>query len=1030
MYFCAALILPRTILCAGVQILTTTPTSIDVSSKCKLQKGEIIHRYYIYQVSELFCSVNALHAGTETADSDSINSLKYHCLSDLPGILSDNLFIKRLGLRFLEIQDCFLTRITSNALTKLSKLSRIIIQAGYKGDRKDKCVQARTLTARSSAEHEEVSNATKKICSENYLSFPKGILSGNKVLWHLQMEALRLNNSILTEIRELRRLQFLSLRDNYITAVPFDSIAKLTELTTLDISMNEIKEILKGAFKSQYNLKTLDISHNSIYTIAHGTFGGLIRLRELNLAGNQITTIISRMFEPLHPLKKLDVSDNYIELIEQDAFYAMDSLSYLYLNENNISILHNDTFSNLTLLEELYLSDNSIVEVSSDIFIRDGNLKLLDISFNNIAGFHSINVNVNTNDRGYLSSTLEKLFLQNNSIVTIDWSTFLAFPSLKTLDISNNKIADRKIDIVWLPEQLEILNISGNAMDRLKIIISDAFGKTSSLKQLDASHNQISNLSIVELPHSTATGLISFHIGYNPFHCDCNMLWLRNLITLQNGITETYVIKDYDSLYCHSLYRHEPRFMTDINPENFLCEYNTSCPETCTCYQNENSANVNIVDCKNNNITVVSSEMPKDCTVLDLSGNSVSSLEPVNFDEMPQLKELLINQSQVSEIDKGSFRNLSELKKLDLAENQLTVLAMDMFEGLVRLETLDIRFNLIRKIEEGTFQAMKSLSFLDIRGNQLKTISAIEFESFTPIQSLKLSRNPWSCECGFVEIMKRFMNLNAKRIDDFDDITCSYYDREKNMQIEHFLYDVHKPKFCVNDEVIYKVLDQPLIISISVVLAIIIIGLIIFVVVFKNRKFLKLWCFMKFRVRFGYANEINDVNRPYDAFVSYCSKDGRVIAQEIVPRLEEPKNGRQGYKLYVSDRDFPAGGSIAETIIHAVKISKRVLVIVSDNYLKSEWCQYEFRQAHYQLIKERSNRIIMILLEELNQDLIYEEIGHYLKTRTYVKYEDPLVWPKVEYAMPETKAIENNRNQNREDDRVEFIPLEVMSGDI
>ena len=353
-----------------------------------------------------------------------------------------------------------------------------------------------------------------------------------------------------------------------------------------------------------------------------------------------------------------------------------------------------------------------------------------------------------------------------------------------------------------------------------------------------------------------------------------------------------------------------------------------------------------------------------------------------------------------------------------------------MFEGLVRLETLDIRFNQIRKIEKGTFQARKSLSYLDIRGNQLKTISAIEFESFTQIQSLKLSRNPWSCECGFMEIMKRFMNLNAKRIDDLDDITCNYYDKEKNMKLEHFLYDVHKPKFCVDDEVIYKVLDQPLITSISVVLAIIIIGLIIFVVVFKNRKFLKLWCFMKFRVRFGCANEINDVNRPYDAFVSYCGKDGRVIAQEIVPCLEEPKNGRQGYKLYVSDRDFPAGGSIAETIIHAVKISKRVLVIVSDNYHKSEWCQYEFRQAHYQLIKERSNRIIMILLEELNQDLIYEEIGHYLKTRTYVKYEDPLVWPKVEYAMPETKAIENNRNRNQEDDRVEFIPLEVMSGNI
>ena len=313
------------------------------------------------------------------------------------------------------------------------------------------------------------------------------------------------------------------------------------------------------------------------------------------------------------------------------------------------------------MLEELYISDNRIVEVSCDIFIPDGNFKLLDISFNNIAGFHSTDVNAYFYNRGCLSSTLEKLFMQNNDLETINLSSFFfVFPSLKTLDLSSNKMTDQTIRVAWLPEELETLNISRNLMDHLKIIVSDALGKTSSLKQLDASHNQISNLSIVELPHSTTTGLISFHFGHNPFHCDCNMLWLRNLITLHTGIAETYVIKDYDSLYCHSLYRHKPEFMTDINPENFLCEYNNSCPEACACYRNENSVNVTIVDCKNKNVTAVSNEMPKDCTVLDLSGNSVSSLEPVNFDEMSQLEELLINQSQVSEIDKGSFRSLSE----------------------------------------------------------------------------------------------------------------------------------------------------------------------------------------------------------------------------------------------------------------------------------------------------------------------------------------------------------------------------------
>ena len=603
----------------------------------------------------------------------------------------------------------------------------------------------------------------------------------------------------------------------------------------------------------------------------------------------------------------------------------------------------------------------------------------------------------------------------------------MVFPSLETLDISYNKLSGLAINAAWLPRDLEVLNVSGNDIDNFKIIVSEKFSTQMSLKELDARHNQISTLPIIEIPKSATTGLISFYFGDNPFNCDCKVLWLHNLITLQNSNTETYVIRNSETLSCQSLYRHEPGLMRDMKPENFLCEYNKSCPELCKCYQNDH---VNIVDCKNNNITAISNEISTDSKVLDLSGNSISVLEPNNFDGLSQLEELLINSNQISEVNTGTFRNLSDLRKLDLAQNQLSALQMDMFEGLVGLETLDLRFNQINRVEKGSFQAMKSLKYLNIRGNQLKTISNTEFTSFAQIQSLKLSQNPWPCECAFVEIMKRFMNQNAKRIDDFDDIACEYYDREKNKHMKHFLFDVHKPEFCMNDAAVVKILDNTPVISISVVLSVIIVALIIVIVIFKHRKFLKIWCFVKFRRKFHCDNENDEANRPYDAFISYSSKDVDIVAREIVPHLEEPRNGREGYKLCVRDRDFPAGAGIAETINEAVNKSKRVLVIVSDNYLKSEWCQYEFQKANHQLVQERKNRIIIILLEEVNPDLIYKEIGLYLRTRTYVKYDDPWLWPKVEYDMPDTKAIINPGNQNHEDDRVEFIPLDVMAENV
>ena len=790
---------------------TTLNSTVNISSMCKLQNTTVFPgptRYRNrFHLLELYCVVNSLDADTDidAFPRHVIYSLKYHCISNLPGRLWYGLGAGA-NLRSIELQNCRLTHIASNALTEITTLRRLVIQfEPLNGKGKDSC------SHENGPKNVGMSNTTNMVCLENYLWFSKGIFSGNKLLIILTMDGVMLNNSIWAEIRELRNLQHLSFCGNNITVLPTGSLNKLTELTTLSISKNRINAIFKRTFASQNNLEILNLSLNRIKTIEKHAFDGLMSLQVLNIARNQITVLHGGLFEPFRYLQQLDLSNNHIETTELGLF------------------------SRLNMLKELNLSKNNIHEISDDIFIRDGNLKLLDISYNNISAFHFTNGNAYYY-RNYLSSTLETLFMQGNNIVTVNWSTLLMFPSLKTLDMSNNTLHYITFDISELPKKLEALNVTRNRM---------------------------------------------------------------------NG-----------------------------------------------------------------------------------------------------------------------------LRKLNLAKNKLTVLEPGMFEGLPRLETMDLSLNQIREIEHGSIESLTSLNYLDIRGNQLQTISATNFEYFARIQSLSLSQNPWSCECSFLILMIRFLNRNIERIDDFDAITCKYFNKEKNMHLEHFLHDAHTAQFCDSEEVVYKILDKPLVISISVILSVIIICVVAFIVAFRNRKFLRLWCFMKFHFRFGCRKEIGDDNRPYDAFLSYCSSDGRVIVHEIVPRLEEPRNGKQGYKLYVSDRDFPAGGSIAETIIHALNITKRVIVIVSDNYLQSEWCQYEFRQAHYQLIKEKSNRIIMIVLEELNPDLIYEEIGHYLKTRTYVKYDDPLLWPKVEYAMPDTLAIINNRNQNQDDDRAEFIPLEVMSGNI
>ena len=111
------------------------------------------------------------------------------------------------------------------------------------------------------------------------------------------------------------------------------------------------------------------------------------------------------------------------------------------------------------------------------------------------------------------------------------------------------------------------------------------------------------------------------------------------------------------------------------------------------------------------------------------------------------------------------------------------------------------------------------------------------------------------------------------------------------------------------------------------------------------------WCYVKSGRKRRCTKENDEAieDRYYDAFVSYSGLDRDFVDQELVPRLEEPRYGKEWYTLCLHERDFPASERTADTIIKVIKKSKRVIVVLSNNYLRSRWCKYEFEQAYCQI---------------------------------------------------------------------------------
>jgi hypothetical protein len=89
--------------------------------------------------------------------------------------------------------------------------------------------------------------------------------------------------------------------------------------------------------------------------------------------------------------------------------------------------------------------------------------------------------------------------------------------------------------------------------------------------------------------------------------------------------------------------------------------------------------------------------------------------------------------------------------------------------------------------------------------------------------------------------------------------------------------------------------------------------------------------------RQGYIPISNHEDFQYHAFVVYCDKDRHWVHHDFVRRLEN----KEGFKFCIHHRDFEVGETISGNVDHSLQNSWKVVVIISNAFTKSEWCQWE-----------------------------------------------------------------------------------------
>lgn len=66
--------------------------------------------------------------------------------------------------------------------------------------------------------------------------------------------------------------------------------------------------------------------------------------------------------------------------------------------------------------------------------------------------------------------------------------------------------------------------------------------------------------------------------------------------------------------------------------------------------------------------------------------------------------------------------------------------------------------------------------------------------------------------------------------------------------------------------------------------------------------------------------------------------------------------------------------------------SRCLMLVVSESFLLSKWCQFEMHLAQHRLIETRREKLILVLLEDICNKKQSTTLKYLMKTKTYIKW--------------------------------------------
>ena len=760
-----------------------------------------------------------------------------------------------------------------------------------------------------------------------------------------------------------------------------------------------------NAFLSTGNLQKLFLNDNSISISALplNIFHKLIDLRLLYLHNNvwkNAKAYPDSLVVRLSRLKYLTI-DGIPGAHFTSGFSRLTDLRELSIY-GGLNIVTDDTFAvfSNTTVTSLKIQTDCLYELQPMSFAHFRSLETLDLSYNKGLGL----MNVSRAWWGLQFTNITKLVLTGMTargvgaaFLTGEFFTHLNRTHITTLMMDRNNIVNMEPKLSSSLSNLKHLDLSYNRLSDVSSFIFDIW-KLHYLQYLDISHQ---TKRYVEQRQKRSAGRAIRLTPFNELTTSLNHESSKHTVdffehcktpplkTCSNAVMHAskYPLPDYGT-WCIPL---GPK-VTVVNISESLNVNFKNMPSVLIF----GGSQLKLIKYRQNGLDefrgpwIVSQPM-KDA-VFDFSDNRVSCIAPDAFNVMfalgSTMNEFLLSGNRLAaqmeaDINGITFKHFGNLSGLSLANNGIKILPPGVFSKLQNISALNLSQNSLRQIDF-EFSHMKMLRKLDLSYNLLTSVQESTLQRLSALMetsnlAISLLGNPLQCSCETYYFLK-WITQHRKQLVDFAAYTC--------------LYKGKVVRFSNLTEIVLVDLDfqcskQIAVIATASLLGLLLVMIAVAVCSYRYRWELRYFCLKLAQRSRRYQLLVDETTFTYDAFVVYSYEDSSWVNEELIPHLENDSD-YQSIRLCVHERDFLLGANIIDNIWSKMEESRKVILVISRNFTRSNYCKYEIDLARMLSVEKARNLIVPVMLEDVRMEDMSDSLRWIVRRLTYIE------WPQWE----------------------------------